>query len=105
MTEHELPTEEMNGEEKTPLEQFFYHQRRALEETRKAVESLIPPGFKEHSAEAGREFAKGFRVLIDAFIDEMKKVSEQEETASQEDDESSKRPKTTGKAKVKVQVD
>lgn len=103
MAEHETPTEDMETSEKTPMEQFFYHQRRALEETRKAVESLIPPGFKEHSAEAGREFAKGFRVLIDAFIDEMKKVSEQEEDT--EADETNNRPKTTGKSKVKVQVD
>src|SRR5688500_14285762 len=63
----------------TPMERFFYHQRRALEETAKALESLLPPGFKEHATEASREFAKGFRILVDATIDELKKVSEKEE--------------------------
>jgi len=64
---------------KTPLEQFIFHQRRGLEEFGKAMESLLPPGFKEHSQAASVEFATGFRVLIDAAIDEIKKASEMED--------------------------
>ena len=63
----------------TPLEQFIFHQRRGLEEFGKAMESLLPPGFREHTHKAGNEFATGFRVLIDAAIDEIKKASEMED--------------------------
>jgi hypothetical protein len=97
----------------TPMERFFYHQRRALEETGRALEALLPPDFKHHSNEASREFAKGFRVLIDATIDEMKKVSEREDTQEEKkkpdadadtgDDDDP--PSTTGSNKVKVKVD
>jgi PHP family Zn ribbon phosphoesterase len=90
----------------TPLERFFYHQRRALEETGKALDALLPEGFKQHGGEATREFAKGFRVLVDAAIDELKKVSEREEApAKDESDDDDDKPSTTGKGKVKVKVD
>lgn len=113
MTEHELPvndenenpeetTAEVDYEDMNTVEQFFFHQRRAIEETRKAIETLLPPGFKDHSTEASREFAKGFRVLVDAAIDELKKVSEPEEGEAGEDED---KPSTTGSTKVKVQVD
>ena len=39
----------------------------------------MPPGFREHTQAAGNEFANGFRVLIDAAIDEIKKASEMED--------------------------
>lgn len=108
MAENETVNPEMNenSEEEqleNPLEQFFYHQRRALEETGKALDALLPPGFKEHTSEAGREFTKGFKVLVDAAIDEMKKVSEKEDLQVDSDDDD--KPSTTGKTKVKVQVD
>ncbi len=90
--------------EDNPMEQFFYHQRRALEETGRALDALLPPGFKEHGTEASREFAKGFRVLVDAAIDELKKVSEKDACRSSESSEA-RRPASTGKAKVKVKVD
>ncbi len=104
----------------SPLERFFYHQRRALEETGKALEALLPPGFREHASEAGKEFAQGFRILVDATIDELKKISEKDEEEDQpektkvdvveeveieeEKPEEEKRP-TTGKTKVKVKVE
>ena len=74
-----LPEEPADDAETTPLEQFIYHQRRGLEEFGKAMESLLPPGFREHTQAAGNEFATGFRVLIDAAIDEIKKASEMED--------------------------
>ncbi len=74
-----LPEEPAQDEEQTPLEQFIFHQRRGLEEFGKAMESLLPPGFREHTQAAGNEFATGFRVLIDAAIDEIKKASEMED--------------------------
>jgi len=73
------PEESAGDEGGTPLEQFIFHQRRGLEEFGKAMESLLPPRFKEHTHAAGNEFAAGFRVLIDAAIDEIKKASEMED--------------------------
>lgn len=89
---------------RSPFEEFLYHQRRALEETGKALEALLPEGFRTHGSEASKEFTKGFRVLVDAAMDEIKKASEkarQENEAADDDDDAS----TTGKTKVKVQVD
>ena len=81
MSEEMKPTPEdaVGDDEQTPLEQFIFHQRRGLEEFGKAMESLLPPRFKEHTQAAGNEFATGFRVLIDAAIDEIKKASEMED--------------------------
>ncbi|MEO1439786.1 MAG: hypothetical protein AAFV33_05235, partial [Chloroflexota bacterium] len=62
--------------------------------------------FKEHSAVARDEFRKGLKVLVDASIDELEKMTKvevkQEDSTSEEDDD---KPSTTGKTKVKVQVD
>ena len=73
------PEDAVGDDGQTPLEQFIFHQRRGLEEFGKAMESLLPPRFKEHTQAAGVEFATGFRVLIDAAIDEIKKASEMED--------------------------
>lgn len=103
-------TEETSSEE-APMERFFYHQRRALEETGKALEALLPPDFRKHGSEASKEFAKGFRILVDAAIDELKKVSEREEEEAkakndeQDDSDDDDPPSTTGKTKVKVKLD
>jgi hypothetical protein len=105
-SEHELAEET-----DTPMERFFYHQRRALEETGKALEALLPPDFRKHGTEASKEFTKGFRVLVDAAIDELKKVSEREEEDAavqaddSKDDDDNEPPSSTGKTKVKVKLD
>ena len=102
------------GEEQfeTAMDKFFFHQRRALEETGKALEALLPPDFRSHAGEASKEFGKGFRVLVDAAIDELKRVSEREEAAAakpkteeKKDDDDENTPPTTGKTKVKVKLD
>lgn len=115
--EHDLPVENdiQEADLTSPMERFFYHQRRALEETGKALEALLPPGFREHSGEASREFTKGFRILVDAAIDELKKVSEKEDEQTEallndgmvddEDDDDDDRPSSTGKGKVKIDID
>ena len=109
----ETPTEK-------PMEQFFFHQRRALEEMGKALEALLPPDFRRHGAEASKEFAKGFRVLVDSAIDKMKEVSEKEDPdeaaavdtpepeptdPKNKDDDDDDRPSTTGRTKVRVKLD
>ena len=107
--EQDLPLED---DLDNPMERFFYHQRRALEETGKALEALLPPDFRNHAGEASKEFAQGFRVRVDVAIDELKKVSEREEeekkvVADVEDENSDDDdpPATTGKTKVRVKLD
>lgn len=98
-------TEEQNTtqtEPTKPLDQFVEHQKRALEETGKAIEALLPPDFVSHAKEAQKEFLAGFKVLTDTFIDEMEKVAKKPAQSADSDDD---KPSTTGKTKVKVQVD
>lgn len=106
MAEENMNPEVENNDEaaKTRMEEFLDHQRRALEETGKALEALLPDGFRKHGSEASKEFTKGFRVLVDAAMEEMKKArsgAEEGESSSDDDD----KPSTTGKAKVKVEVE
>ncbi len=109
MTEETNPSLEEQPESEdaqNPLEQFIFHQRRGLEEFGKAMESLLPPGFREHTQAAGSEFATGFRVLIDAAIDEIRKASEmeeaEEEADSPPDDDDEGRASSGGKIKVEL---
>lgn len=101
--QNENPNTAQTPEEnpRNTFEEFLYHQRRALDETGKALEALLPEGFRTHSAEATREFTKGFRVLVDAAMDEIKKATESHAAPGSDDDDVS----TTGKTKVKVQVE
>lgn len=89
--------------ERSPIDKFLYHQRRALEEASKAIDALLPEGFKTHSAEAQKEFHKSFKVLIDAAITELEKVNRRAAEENNPDD--AHRPSSTGKVKVKVQVE
>lgn len=95
---------------RTPFEEFLYHQRRALEETGRALEALFPEGFRKHGSNASKEFTKGFRALVDGAMDELRKAREQMEEFEQDEDETDgdsnpPPPSTTGKTKVKVEVD
>lgn len=101
---------------KKPLEQFADHQKRALEETGKALEALLPPGFREHSDTARKEFLKGMKVLVDAAVVELEKAGKEVDKAFKQRREgqpgqppapptNDERPSSTGKAKVKVQVE
>lgn len=101
-----------NDAAQKPLDAFINHQKKALEEGSKAIESLLPEGFREHGKEAGKEFARGFKVLVDAAVGELEKASREldkqfrqrsqnKPSPSQDDD----KPSTTGATKVKVQVE
>jgi len=107
MTDETLNPEGETPEEPTrnAFEAFLYHQRRALEETGKALESLLPEGFRTHSKQATSEFTSGLRVLVDAAIEEIKKANEGTKNVSVEANEEEDKPSTTGKTKVKVQVE
>lgn len=102
--ENNTPEVEGNEDEaaRTTFEEFLFHQRRALEETGRALEALLPEGFRKHGNEASKEFTKGFRVLVDAAMAELKKGRETTQEDESSDDDG---PSTTGKTKVKIQVD
>lgn len=93
--------EDEDQEPRTPFEEFLYHQRRALEETGKALEALIPEGFRKHGSNASKEFTKGFKVLVDAAMSELRKARNGEEEGEDDDEP----PSTTGKTKVRVNVE
>jgi hypothetical protein len=96
--------EETQERARTPFDTFLDHQKRALDETGKAVESLLPPEFVSHAKEAQKEFLAGVKVLADSVIDELEKVAKKTEQAVKPEDDDDK-PSTTGKSKVKVEVD
>ncbi len=105
-TENQIPVDEKQD----PFGAFVRHQRKAFEESSKALDALLPPAFKEHSAEARREFVKSVKVLVDAAISEMEKASREVEKnfnrqRPPEADDAADRPPTTGANKVKVQVE
>src|SRR5689334_5035246 len=100
-TQETEPVQEENP--KNPFETFIYHQRKALEETGKALEALLPEGFREHGGEASREFVKGFKALVDAAITEIEKATNNEGSDGENGDDQP--PSTTGKTKVKVEVE
>jgi len=55
----------------TPLEMFIDHQRRAVTETRKALQELVPKGVREHGDAALKEMVEGYRTLFNAAIDDV----------------------------------
>jgi hypothetical protein len=112
----ELPESAGTPETKSPFDAFVEHQKRAVEETGKALESLLPPGFREHGEQARKEFIKGIKVLVDAAVVELEKASKEVDkaikqsrqgkpSAPETDSAGGERPSSTGKTKVKVQVD
>jgi len=105
MTENNQP----NGERdfKAVWNDFLEHNRRAFEETGKAVDALLPDDFKEHSAVARDEFRKGLKTLVDYSIDELEKMTKMDPPKARTtgDDDDDTPPSTTGKTKVKVQVE
>ncbi|MFZ4816159.1 MAG: hypothetical protein ACOYL5_16620 [Phototrophicaceae bacterium] len=86
------------------LEGFLEHQRKAVEEAGKAMDALLPPGFKEHSAVSRDEFRKGIKVVVDYAIDELEKLTKSGESEDGIEDETPP-PSTTGRTKVKVEVE
>src|SRR5688572_26279705 len=102
MTDNNQNNPKSENAAQKPLEEFVNHQRKAVDETAKALEALLPEGFVKHGKEAGKEFVAGFKVLVDAAIGELEKVAKQTRKEESSDDD---QPSTTGKSKVKVQVD
>ncbi|MCL4249978.1 MAG: hypothetical protein KJ065_17655 [Anaerolineae bacterium] len=96
-------TEQTTNDVWDAFTRFAEHQRKAIDEAGRAIDALFPPGFKEHGGEARREFVKGFKVLVDAAINELEKANRELEKTRKPQDQPP--TSTTGKAKVKVQID
>lgn len=113
MTEqHEQPVNETTGAANfdDAVKAFIEHQKRAVEEGAKALESLLPEGFREHGKEAGREFMKGMKILVEAAVSELEKATRDwdknlKRAPAREGEAGGDRPSTTGTQKVKVQVE
>ncbi len=55
----------------TPFETFVDHQRKAITEAIKALESLLPTALREHGEAAIKEMMEGYRTLFNTAIDEI----------------------------------
>jgi hypothetical protein len=90
----------MSETPKSSFDSFIDHQKRAFEEASKAVEALIPPDARSHGRAAVNESIEGFRVLMNSLLDDLKtQVNHADDSAP-----ASEAPKSTGKNKVKVEV-
>lgn len=55
----------------TPFDNFLDHQKKALNEAGRALESLIPVEFREHGRSAFKEVVEGYRSLFNSALDEI----------------------------------
>lgn len=78
-----------------PLDAFMKHQRRAIEETGRALASLLPREFRTHASTALDETKASWEVLLDGAIDTVKGGLDKMKSAPADDD--------TGKVKVEVE--
>ncbi len=91
--------------ERTPLEGFLHHQRKAAEAALKALGAFIPPDFRKYSREAREEYLKSFKVLIEgARATVERELHRNRSKAERDEDGQPPRPSSTGKTKVKVEV-
>ena len=83
---------------RAPLSAFLHHQANALEETGKAIASLLPKEFREHSSKACEESKASFDALFDGVIDGVQHGLSKLRTSPKADEDEA------GKSKVKVEV-
>jgi hypothetical protein len=89
--------------ERTPLQGFVHHQRKAIEAALKALGAFIPPDFRKYSREAREEYLKSFKVLIEGARASVEREIKRARGEKSDGDQPT-RPSTTGKTKVKVEV-
>jgi hypothetical protein len=82
---------------RSPLSAFVHHQQKAVGETGKAIGSLFPKEFREHTGKAFEEGKAGVTALINGVVDGVEQVLEKLRCSSGEEAES--------KTKVKVEVE
>ncbi len=103
--EGEQPTDEQPETERTPLAGFLHHQRKAAEAALKALGAFIPPDFRKYSREAREEYLKSFKVLIEGARATVEREMHRTRSKAEGDEgDQPPRPSSTGKTKVKVEV-
>ncbi|MBI5928888.1 MAG: hypothetical protein HY862_06245 [Chloroflexi bacterium] len=82
-----------------PVKAFFHHQRLAFEEFGKAVESLLPPDFRDHTRRASQSFMESFKSLFDAAKADIDQMMQR-----QRDQKSAEGEEAPNETKVKVDI-
>lgn len=84
--------------ESAPLSRFLRHQQTALEETGKAIASLLPREFREHTSRAIDEGMAGWKALFKGVQVEMERSADRMANFGRSADDE-------GSGKVKVDVE
>ncbi|RPJ00014.1 MAG: hypothetical protein EHM39_05535 [Chloroflexi bacterium] len=82
-------------ERRTGVKGFVYHQSKMVEETGKALVSLLPREFRTHAGNAVKESRTSFAVLADGIVDTLE--------ASLDKLRSKPKPEEPGKVKIEVE--
>lgn len=89
---------------------FVNHQANAVREAVKAVDALLPEGFKQHGRASLHEGVKSYRLLFDAGLEVLNRAGKNVDEALRKakaavEDEGEDRASTTGPTKVRVEVE
>jgi hypothetical protein len=99
MTKAKSRLEAAEQSSRSPLSAFMHHQQTALEEAGKAVASLLPDEFRQHTGKALEEGKAGLSALLDGVVDAVEcGLDKLRRPAAETAEEPSK-------SKVKVEVD
>lgn len=60
----------------TPFDEFVEHEKKAVQEFRKAFAALLPEGLREHGDAAVKEMMEGYRRLFNSTLDDVIKTIE-----------------------------
>ncbi|NDJ87327.1 MAG: hypothetical protein GYB66_15720 [Chloroflexi bacterium] len=77
---------------------FVHHQRIAIEELGKAIESLFPKDFRDHTRKAGEAFIESFRKLFESARDDLEGMMNRQKDGEEEG-------KSAEGSKVKVDIE
>ncbi len=94
----------MDEEVRTPWQEFVTRQQAAVEHAGKALRGLFPDATVEHWNKALDEFGQGWRALMESVNENVNikvNIRSNEDGASADGE----RPSTTGKKKVKIDVE
>jgi hypothetical protein len=118
MNDHEQNTghTEANAEGKPEVKveqvirDFVDHQANSMREAVKAVDALLPEGFKQHGKNSLQEAVKSYQVLFDAGLEVLNRAGKSVDEAlkrAQDNlkEEGDDQPSSTGTNKVRVEVE
>lgn len=94
----------------TVAKDFINHQANAVREAVKAVDALLPEGFKQHGSASLHETVKSYRVLFNAGLEVLNRAGQNVDEALKKakaavEEEGDDRASTTGPTKVRVEVE